>query len=819
MRRSPGDLPHLLSVTRRRHPGNPKVKDSALDAMVLEAQKWVNATYSGVAGYNKAPEDGKTGWLTMYSLTRALQHELGITALSDSFGPGTLSALTARGGVSANETNQNIIKIAQCACYCKGYDGGGINGNFSSTLGVSIAGLMNDAGLGGYNGSIQPKVFKALLTMDAYILLAGGTEEVRTIQRWLNGRYINKSTFFVMPADGHYTRDVQTGLMKALQYEFGIAEDSATGNFGPATQQGLRDHPVAQGSSGVFVQLFSAACVFNGRVGGRTASFTNTFDSDLTSYVHDFQGFSALPVSNRGDYATWAQLLVSTGDPDRDATACDTSRRISAARAQSLYKAGYRFIGRYLAEEPQYNTEKPIAPGELDAIFSGNLRVFPIWQYGARSLDDFKYTIGFQHALLAHEKAAALGLNKGVVIYFAVDYDATDPEITSNIVPYFNGVQSGLASKGKRYIAGVYGSRNVCSRVTDEAYARFSFVSGMSWGFSGNLGFPMPSNWSFTQIKEFTFAAGGDSFPLDNDVYRPKSDPGVGRDEVGGTEAPTDAYLQYIDDLYACAVRYNKGNPSLRVMEFLRYPTYVDLYSGWQTLIGDVDRDWIAYATANGPKRQTSFKDPSYGISYGVDHFGATANGYYLKGAGSGTGANRGDFAGWGGDLTTFYADWRNNADEYASGYQFCTDRLAKINVASSFAFDDLIEDVDGYLVGMAVRDGAKINEVIRDLIGGTGHLRRFKDFYTKRHGGSVANVTDTARTMLIDVGDDDILDAIRTAAIRKLAGVATMLPGYMPSDKLNPFLSGYADTIQRIVGNENAKMLAYMAKNGLKSL
>jgi peptidoglycan hydrolase-like protein with peptidoglycan-binding domain len=532
-----------------------------------------------------------------------------------------------------------------------------------------------------------------------------------------------------------------------------------------------------------------------------------------------FQAFSALTVNGTGDYQTWAQLLVSTGDPDRPASACDTSRRISASRSKSLYDAGYRVIGRYLAEEPQYNTEKPIAPGELDAIFSGGLRVFPIWQYGARTLGDFKYTVGFQHGLLAHEKAVANGFNKGTVIYFAVDYDATDPEITSNIVPYFNGVQSGLASKGKRYIAGVYGSRNVCSRVTDEAYARFSFVSGMSWGFSGNLGFPMPSNWSFTQIKEFTFAAGGDSFPLDNDVLHPKTDPGVGADGVGGTESPTDAYLQYIDDLYACAVQYNKGNPSLRVMEFLRYPNYVDLYSGWQTLIGDVDRDWIDYATANGPKRVTTFKDPSYGTKYGVDHFGATANGYYLKGAGSGTGANRGDFAGWGGDLTTFYAEWRNNADEYASGYEFCTDRLAKINVDSTFSFNDLIEDVDGYLVGMAVRDGARINEVIRALIGGTGHLSRFKDYYTKRHGGSVANVADTARTMLIDVGGDDVLDAIRTAAIRKLAGVATMLPGYMPDDKLNPYLNGYADTIQRIVGNENAKMRAYMAKNGLKSL
>lgn len=179
-----------------------------------------------------------------------------------------------------------------------------------------------------------------------------------------------------------------------------------------------------------------------------------------------------------------------------------------------------------------------------------------------------------------------------------------------------------------------------------EAYARYSFVSGMSWGFSGNLGFPMPENWSFTQIKEFRFSASQtDSFDLDRDVQRPHADKGVGRDGIGGTESPVSKYVQYIADLYSTAVRYDKGNPSLRVMEYLRYPRYVDLYSGWQTLIGDVDRDWIAYAEDNGPNRVTSFTDPSYGVTVHADHFGATANAFYLKGSGSGTGANRGTSA------------------------------------------------------------------------------------------------------------------------------------------------------------------------------
>lgn len=59
------------------------------DPRVLEAQQWVNSVYGEVPGFVLAPEDGKTGWDTMHALTRALQVELGITALSSNFGPGT----------------------------------------------------------------------------------------------------------------------------------------------------------------------------------------------------------------------------------------------------------------------------------------------------------------------------------------------------------------------------------------------------------------------------------------------------------------------------------------------------------------------------------------------------------------------------------------------------------------------------------------------------------------------------------------------------------------------------------------------------------
>ncbi len=43
-------------------------------------------------------------------------------------------------------------------------------------------------------------------------------------------------------------------------------------------------------------------------------------------------------------------------------------------------------------------------------------------------------------------------------------------------------------------------------------------------GFSGNLGFPLPENWSFNQIHEYEFQAG---WGLDHNIWRDGSDPGV----------------------------------------------------------------------------------------------------------------------------------------------------------------------------------------------------------------------------------------------------------------------------------------------------
>ncbi|MGW8850634.1 glycoside hydrolase domain-containing protein [Streptomyces xiamenensis] len=785
------------------------------DAKVLEGQRWVNQTYKNVPGYRPCPETGTTGWATMYSLTMGLQHELGISPVVANFGPGTLSRLQSRGSIGAGEKNGNLVNIIQYALFAKGYWGGNGDGVYSFMTADAVNLLAFNAGLGNNVTEVSPKIFRALLTMDAYLLTSGGSADIRSIQQWLNSRYINRSTFFIIPCDGHYTRDVQTALMKAIQYELGIPDDQATGNFGPATKDGLRARHLREGNSGIFVRLFSAAGVFNGAAYDQNenpyhTTFKETFDSNLTSYIRAFQYFSQIPVTGEGDFATWAQLLVSTGDPDRAVTACDTSKTITASRAVALRNAGYRVVGRYLDERATNPIGKEIQPGELDSIFDNGLRVFPISQYDGRFIENFTYGSGYQHALWAHDRAQSYGFNRGTVIYFSVDYDATQDEVMSNIIPYFNGVSAGLAHKGKRYVHGVYGSRNVCAQVTKYTYARWSFVSGMSWGFSGNLGFPLPANWSFNQIKEFTFQGGSESFALDNVAHRPGTDPGTNR--VNQQTSPSEDFMAYISQLFQLAQEYGKGNPNELVMQFFRHQQYNDFR--WRQLIGGIDDEFVSFALRNGVSLMKDFIDPFYGIELGTEHLMATCHGHYLEDQPSGNQANRGDVAGWGGDLMTFYGEWRRDAEEYASGYLYCKDRLAKLDVPSTFPLSDLIEDADGYNIARRVKAGERIDGVIRNYYTtGGANLSRFKRYYTDRFKGSNADVISIARHMLTYM-DDIVVVAGRDALIIQFGGFPTIMPNALPGDKFDPFLSGFADTLQDIVGRENALRVNFLEQH-----
>jgi len=594
--------------------------------------------------------------------------------------------------------------------------------------------------------------------------------------------------------------------MKAIQIESGIPEDQATGSFGPGTQAGLKAHTMGPGSSGIFMQLFSAACVFNEPImsaptDDQRTHFTDSWDSDIAGWVRNFQQFSAFSTAEQtgvGDYPTWAQLLVSMGDPDRAATGSDTAYTITPSRGQRMFADKYRYVGRYLNEASSGGGSKMLEEGELENIFAAGLRVFPIFQDNARTLGEYYWGNGYTHGRLAHDQAVHFGFNRGTVIYFAVDYDATVEDMP-HILEYFRGVTSGLGSKGKRYVHGVYGSRNVCAQVTQESYAAYSFVSGMSWGFSGNLGFPLPANWSFNQIKEYQVTNGGDTFMLDRDVHRPKSDEGQG--DINRPSSAAAELIANIDELYSLAVSYGDGDPNRPVTDFYRQNDYAD--TQWKTLIGDVDRAFIDYAESRGAKLVSEFTDPFTGQVMGAEHLLATVAGHTVWPPLSDRGkANQGDVTGWGGDLMTFYGEWRRDSDSYASGYAYCTERLGKINVESTFAFRDLIEDADGFLLSERVRSGTPITTALRENYQQTGGATRFRDFRVKRFNTSQTASEDAVHHMLTST-DVPIINLGRIVLEQQRGGLNMVLSHLLPDDMLREFCRGFAETLTAHAGLE----------------
>ncbi|MFD9440620.1 glycoside hydrolase domain-containing protein [Streptomyces sp. NPDC060006] len=512
------------------------------DIHVYRTQKWVNKTYGDKPGFVACPENGRTGWSTVLTLTQALQHELGISPLVQNFGPGTFEAVKNRGKMPADEKNENLIRLYNGVLWCKGYWASIHPDQWTSDSEDCIEQVYDDLGVTYASGAVVtkmwPHVLKALLRMDQFRLVPGGDKNVRTIQQRLNSRYvagIGIPAMGLVPCDGIYSRDVQQGLMMGIQYEIGIAASAINGYFGPGTQAALK----GKGSTtltGDLRYLFRAACYVNSptyRAEGQVNYLAADISIDAQTGTHlgwlqAFQAFSQIPVTGHNDYTTWAQLLVSSGDTTRDATGCDCITEITLQRGRLLKANGYHIVGRYLDEHLSPGDEdyrgKALKPGEPQRILDAGLRFFPIFQYNGTQLANFTYDKGYDQGKKAHQKAAEHGIGAGTCIYFGVDYDATDEEIVSHIAPYFTGVKAGLAELGGRYTFGVYGSRNVCTRVSKGVGARWSFVSGMSWGFSGNLGFPLPENWSFNQILEYEFQSG---WGLDHNIWREGSDPGV----------------------------------------------------------------------------------------------------------------------------------------------------------------------------------------------------------------------------------------------------------------------------------------------------
>lgn len=127
--------------------------------------------------------------------------------------------------------------------------------------------------------------------------------------------------------------------------------------------------------------------------------------------------------------------------------------------------------------------------------------------------------------------------------------------------------------------------------------------------------------------------------------------------------------------------------------------------------------------------------------------------------------------------------------------------RLAARGTTSSWPFTDMVEDVDGHLLGLACRAGTAFPTALRNHLTGTGHATRFSQFYSSRFGGSLTTAKAAATTMLLNVGEDDTLDLLRDLAIQQASSPLVAMPGTVPTADRESFISGFADRLHALAG------------------
>ena len=406
------------------------------DSNVLKAQKYLNAMFGGHPSWKKLDEDGYTGSGVMEGIIRAFQIQNGLTNITGTVGPITISTmkkLPIIEKMNPDDTSSVNVCLIQCALFCKGYNAGGITGVYYTTGVSAVREMQGDAGLQ-VTGKIDWKVWAGLLSMNWFKKVSGGDNITQLIQRQLNSDW--SDIIGVGPCDGVVSRQTALSLVGALQAAEGVTTELITDlnsvNFGNATTAAFKTFPGSlkneQNSSAYipFNKLVQYGLYFNGYNPSR---FDGIFDTTTSNKVSDFQkfyGLTGIGLVTLGEVnvSTMKSLLTSKGDTERKAKACDCATVLNRQQAKDIKAAGYTHVGRYLTGSVgSEHIPKFLTLDEIENIKAAGLHVFPIYQDGGYYLEYFQKasqgSVDAQTAILAAER---IGIPKNSTIYFAVDF-------------------------------------------------------------------------------------------------------------------------------------------------------------------------------------------------------------------------------------------------------------------------------------------------------------------------------------------------------------------------------------------------------------
>lgn len=188
-------------------------------------------------------------------------------------------------------------------------------------------------------------------------------------------------------------------------------------------------------------------------------------------------------------------------------TPYNTSKKIPALLANNVGV----IIRYYNFSNSSKLPEKRIELAEAQLLSASNLKIAVVFQQKQNAAADFNLQTGISSGTRAYRYAKdVIGQPAGSAIYFAVDYDASESEITNNIIPFFQGVQQAFnAESGNtpEYKVGVYGSGLVSKLLLAKKLITYIWLT-MSTGFNGSKQALEKKQYNLAQKAPATTLAG-----------------------------------------------------------------------------------------------------------------------------------------------------------------------------------------------------------------------------------------------------------------------------------------------------------------------
>jgi hypothetical protein len=167
--------------------------------------------------------------------------------------------------------------------------------------------------------------------------------------------------------------------------------------------------------------------------------------------------------------------------------------------ANTIRRNGIDIVVRYYTK---YSGGKCVKRDEAVCLANAGLQVGVIYQDYNNTIDRFSGAEGSQQASAALNLASNLIRQpRGSAIYFSVDFDPDNSELTTAIIPYFEAIGEQFARAGSPYQIGAYGSGLTLQTLLDKNLIQYAWLS-LSTGFRGSKQFKASGRWHILQTKE-----------------------------------------------------------------------------------------------------------------------------------------------------------------------------------------------------------------------------------------------------------------------------------------------------------------------------